>query len=58
MKLKEYQKVELAAGGSRPVVGQIGVAILFVVLVMIFVGNRFAQMEQVHLLVAAAVIGA
>lgn len=58
MKLKEYQKVELAAGGSRPVVGQIGVAILFVVLVMIFVGNRFAQMEQVHLLVAAGVIGA
>lgn len=58
MKLKDYQEVERAAGISRAEVGRIGTAILFIVGVSIFTGTRFGYVEQAHLLIAAAVIGA
>src|SRR5690606_1931180 len=58
MKLKEYSEVEQAAGSSRLEVGRIGVAILFMVAVILFAGARFGNSEHAYLLVAAAVIGA
>lgn len=58
MKLKDYQRVEEAAGSSRVEVGRVGTALLFVVAVMIFTGIGFADLEYAYLLIAAAVIGA
>ena len=58
MKLKEYGEVEQAAGSSRLEVGRLGVAILFMVAVILFTGSRFGENEHIYLLVAAAVIGA
>lgn len=58
MKLKEYSEVEQAAAGSRLEVGRIGVAILFMVSVILFTGGRFGGSDHAYLLVAAAVIGA
>lgn len=58
MKLKEYSEVEQAAGSSRLEVGRIGVALLFMVAVILFAGARFGNSEHAYLLVAAAVIGA
>lgn len=58
MQVKEFLKIENATNISRLEVGRFGTAIIFVVLVMIYTGNRFAHVEQAYLLVAAAVIGA
>jgi inorganic phosphate transporter, PiT family len=58
MKLKDFQKVERAAGISRAEVGRIGTAVLFLVAVIIFTGTQFGGIEQAYLLIAAAVIGA
>jgi PiT family inorganic phosphate transporter len=58
VKLKEYLKIESAADISRSEVGRLGSAILFIMLVMIYTGQKFAHVEQSYLLVAAAVIGA
>lgn len=58
MKVKEYLKIERAASVSRSEVGRLGTAILFIVGVMVYTGATFAHVEQVYLLVAAAVIGA
>lgn len=58
MKLKDFRRVERAAGISRAEVARIGVALLFAAAVMIFTGTRFDDIDQVYLLVAAAVIGA
>lgn len=58
MKVKEYLRIESATHISRSEVGRLGTAILFVVGVMVFTGARFADVEQIYLLVAAAVIGA
>lgn len=58
MQLKEYLKVEKAADISRSEVGRLGTAILFIVGVIIYTGARFGDIEQSHMLIAAAVIGA
>ncbi|WP_091429638.1 inorganic phosphate transporter [Aliiroseovarius sediminilitoris] len=58
MKVKEYLKIESATHISRSEVGRLGTAIIFVVGVMIYTGARFAHVDQLYLLVAAAVIGA
>lgn len=58
MQLKEYLKVEKAAGISRSEVGRLGTAILFIVGVIIYTGSRFGDIEQSYMLIAAAVIGA
>jgi PiT family inorganic phosphate transporter len=58
MKVKEYLKIESAADLSRSEVGRFGTAVLFIVAVMIYAGSKFAHIEQSHLLVAAAVVGA
>ena len=58
MKVKEYLKIESATNLSRNEVGRLGSALLFVMAVMIFTGASFAHVEQLYLLVAAAVIGA
>jgi len=58
MKVKEYLKIESAANLSRSEMGRLGTAILFVVAVMVYTGATFAHVDQLFLLVAAAVIGA
>ncbi len=58
MQINEYVKIEKAANLSRSEVGRLGSAIIFIVVVMIFTGSKFAHIEQSYLLVAAAVIGA
>ncbi len=58
MRMKDYMKVEKAADLSRSEVGRLGTAVLFIVAVIIYTGARFADIEQAHMLVAAAVIGA
>ncbi|MEZ5660325.1 MAG: anion permease [Burkholderiaceae bacterium] len=58
MRIKDYAKIERASSLSRGEVGRLGTAILFVIGVILFTGTRFADFEQSHLLVAAAVIGA
>lgn len=58
MKVNEYLKIESATHISRSEVGRLGTAIIFVVGVMIYTGARFAHVDQLYLLVAAAVIGA
>ena len=58
MKVKEYLKIESATHISRSEVGRLGSAVLFVVGVMMYTGATFAHVDQLYLLVAAAVIGA
>lgn len=58
MQASEYVKIEKATNLSRSEVGRLGTAIIFIVLVMIYTGSKFAHIEQSYLLVAAAVIGA
>lgn len=58
MKVKEYLKIERAANISRSEVGRLGSAVIFVVIVMIYTGQKFSHIDQSFLLVAAAVIGA
>ena len=58
MRVKEYLKIERAADLSRSEVGRLGTAILFVVAVMVYTGATFAHVDQLYLLVAAAVVGA
>ena len=58
LQLKEYLKVEKAADLSRTEVGRLGTAVLFIVAVIIYTGARFSHIEQSHMLIAAAVIGA
>lgn len=58
MQVKEYLKIEKAASLSRSEVGRLGVAIIFIVLVVIYTGSNFAHVEQAYLLISAAVIGA
>lgn len=58
MKAKDYIRIENAASLSRSEVGRLGTAVLFIVAVMVYTGSTFANVEQLYLLVAAAVIGA
>ena len=58
MQIAEYLKIEKATNLSRTEMGRLGSAIIFIVVVMIYTGGRFAHVEQAYLLVAAAVIGA
>ncbi len=58
MKAKDYLRIENAANLSRTEVGRLGSAVLFIVAVMVYTGSTFGNVEQVYLLVAAAVIGA
>lgn len=58
MKVKDYLKIESAANLSRSEVGRLGTAILFVVGVVVYTGSTFGHVEQLYLLIAAAVIGA
>ncbi len=58
MKVKDYLKIESAADISRSEVGRLGTAILFIVAVVIYTGTTFDHVEQLYLLIAAAVIGA
>ncbi|HCQ64495.1 MAG TPA: inorganic phosphate transporter, partial [Rhodobacteraceae bacterium] len=58
MKVKDYLKIESAADISRSEVGRLGTAILFIVAVVIYTGTAFDHVEQLYLLIAAAVIGA
>lgn len=58
MKVKDYLKIESATDISRSEVGRLGTALLFVVGVVIYTGTAFDHIEQLYLLIAAAVIGA
>lgn len=58
MKAKDYLKIEKATNISRSEVGRLGTAIFFVVGVMIYTGVTFDHVDQLYLLIAAAVIGA
>ncbi len=58
MKIKDYLKIENATHVSRSEVGRLGTAVLFIVGVMVYTGSSFAHVDQLFLLVAAAVIGA
>ena len=58
MKIKDYLEIEKATNISRSELGRLGTAVLFIVGVMVFTGASFANVEQLYLLVAAAVIGA
>ena len=58
MQVGDYVKIENATNISRSEVGRLGSAIIFIVVVMIYTGAKFAHVEQSYLLVAAAVIGA
>ena len=58
MKFKDYLSIESAANVSRGEVGRLGTAVLFVVGVIIYTGARFDDIDQLFLLIAAAVIGA
>jgi len=58
LKAKDYLKIENATNLSRSEVGRLGTAILFVVAVIIYTGASFAHVDQLFLLIAAAVIGA
>ncbi len=58
MRIKDYLKIESATDLSRSEMGRLGTAILFIVGVMVYTGARFAHVDQLFLLVAAAVIGA
>ena len=58
MKVRDYNKIENAAGVSRSEVGRLGTAVLFVVGVMMYTGAQFGNLDQAFLLIAAAVIGA
>ena len=58
MKLKHISQIELAAYVNRGEVSRLGVALIFVALVMIFAGSAFAGQPHGPLLVASAVIGA
>ncbi len=58
MKVKDYLKIESATNVSRSEVGRLGTAVIFIVGVMVYTGARFSHVDQLFLLVAAAVIGA
>lgn len=58
MKVKDYLKIESATHVSRSEVGRLGTAVIFIVGVMVYTGATFAHVDQLFLLVAAAVIGA
>lgn len=58
MVIKDYTRIERAAGISRSEVGRIGTALLFMVGIMVFTGSKFAGNEQSFLLIAAALVGA
>lgn len=58
MVIKDYTRIERAAGISRTEVGRIGTALLFMVGIMVFTGSKFAGNDQAFLLIAAALIGA
>ncbi len=58
MRLREYVKIENAADLSRSEVGRLGTAVIFIVVVLVYTSATFAHIEQSHMLVAAAVIGA
>ncbi len=58
MKVKDYMKIESATGISRSEVGRLGTSVIFLVVVMIYTGQKFAHIDQSFLLVGAAVIGA
>ncbi|MGB0959841.1 MAG: inorganic phosphate transporter [Halocynthiibacter sp.] len=58
MKVKDYLKIESAADITRSEVGRLGSAVIFVVIVMMYTGTKFAHIDQSFLLVGAAVIGA
>jgi len=58
MKVKEYLKIESATDLSRSEMGRLGTAILFIVGVMVYTGATFSHVDQLFLLIAAAVIGA
>ena len=51
-------KIEAATHVTRGELGRIGSAIIFIVLVMIYTGTTYGNIEQSYLLIAAAVIGA
>ncbi len=53
----DFRPVEKATRSTRGEVGRIGVAVLFIVGVIVFTGAAFGHVEQAYLLIAAAVIG-
>ncbi|WP_424940749.1 inorganic phosphate transporter [Aliiroseovarius sp. S253] len=58
LKVKDYLQIEKATNISRSEVGRLGTAILFVVAVILYTGTKYAHVDQLFLLIAAAVIGA
>ncbi|MCP3972266.1 MAG: inorganic phosphate transporter [Rhodobacteraceae bacterium] len=58
MKVKDYLRIESATNLSRSEVGRLGTVILFIVAVIVYTGATFAHVDQLFLLVAAAVVGA
>ncbi|WP_281965616.1 inorganic phosphate transporter [Serinicoccus marinus] len=53
----DFRPVEKATRSTAGEVGRIGVAVLFIVGVIVFTGAAFGHVEQAYLLIAAAVIG-
>ena len=58
MKFKQYAQIELAAYVNRGEVTRLGIALIFITVIMIYAGTVFDEMPQGTLLVASAVIGA
>jgi len=58
MELGNFQQIELATIGRRKELFRVGVAMLFIVSIMIYVGVTSQNVPKAYLLVAAAVIGA
>jgi len=58
VKIRDLLKIENAADLSRGEVGRLGTATIFIAMVFIYTSVTFSHVDQPHMLVAAAVIGA
>ncbi len=58
MELKDLNEIERATRPGRPELARLGVAVLFLVTVIVFVGVRHAEVAGAYVLIGAAVIGA
>ena len=58
MQLKHLARIEHAAGVNKGEISRIGIAVVFIAIVIIFTGSAHKNIDQAYLLVAAAVIGA
>ena len=58
MQLKHLARIEHATGVNKGELSRIGIAVVFIAVVIIYTGSAHKNIDQAYLLVAAAVIGA